>query len=63
MAVIDTKNYSKYKVTGTLRNGRRFSAKVYTNPHMAFGINLWNGSVWGWSKKAKKWVLLQRVTP
>ena len=59
--IIDTKKYTKYKVTGTLRNGRRFPAKVYTNPHQAFGINLWKGSVWGLNKKTKKWELLDRV--
>lgn len=62
MATIDTSKYSKYKVTGVLRNGRRFPAKVYEKPQWAFGINLWSGSVWGYNKSKRKWELLKRVS-
>jgi len=58
---IDTKKYSKYKVTGVTTDGRRFKPKIYSHPHWAFGINLWKGSVWGWNKKTRKWELLNRV--
>jgi hypothetical protein len=48
-----------YKVTGVDKNGKRF--KIETDSRMyAFGINLWNGSVWE-LQKDDKWKLLRRV--
>lgn len=50
-----------YKVTGVDKNGKRF--KIETNSRMhAFGINLWNGSVWQLQEN-NKWKLLNRVYP
>jgi hypothetical protein len=57
---IDLSKFEKFKVTGTYRNGQRFSPLVYTNPYFAFGINLWQGSVWGITKDGKQ-KLLKRV--
>lgn len=37
---------TRYKVTGVLRNGRRFKAIHTTNWHHAMCINLWRGNVW-----------------
>ena len=48
-----------YKVTGVDVYGKRF--KIETNSRMrAFGINLFNGSVWQLQKN-NKWKLLHRV--
>ena len=57
---IDLSKFVKFKVTGTYRNGRRFSPLEYTNPSYAFGINLWQGSVWGITKDGNQ-KLLKRV--
>jgi hypothetical protein len=35
-----------FVVTGILTNGKRFSPIHTDNPHYAFGINLWKGSIW-----------------
>ena len=52
--------YTKYIVTGLDINGRRFK-RIYESPMYAFGINLWNGSVWGLLESGKR-KLLKRVT-
>ena len=40
------KGYDEYHVTGVDRDGKRF--KIVTKNRMhAFGINLWQGTVWG----------------
>ena len=51
--------FEVYKVTGVDTYGKRF--KIETNSRMhAFGINLFNGSVWQ-LRKNNKWKLLHRV--
>ncbi len=51
--------FEVYKVTGVDTYGKRF--KIETNSRMhAFGINLFNGSVWQLQKN-NKWKLLHRV--
>ena len=50
----------EYHVTGTLVNGRRFKTIKTTNVHHAFGINLWNGSVW--QVRNGKRMLVKRVS-
>jgi len=50
---------TKFKVTGVLRNGRRFKA-IHTDSRMdAMMINLWRGSVW--QSQNGKWKLVHRV--
>jgi hypothetical protein len=51
-----------FLVTGTLRNGKRFSIKYSSSIaglSTSLGINLWRGSVWG-VKDGKK-TLIKRV--
>tara|TARA_R100001244_G_scaffold68739_2_gene56190 strand:- start:668 stop:850 length:183 start_codon:yes stop_codon:yes gene_type:complete len=53
------KGVVKYKVTGVLRNARRFRA-IHTDSYMhAVGINLWRGSVW--SMDDGKWRRIRTV--
>lgn len=49
-----------YKVTGILRNGRRFKAIYYSNAIDASRINLWHGSIYGIQEDGKC-KLLKRV--
>jgi len=49
----------KYDVTGTDRNGKRFSM-TYSNINFALAINLWNGSVWEVTNGKRK--LIKRVS-
>jgi len=50
---------TKYIVTGTLRNGRRFK-RIETSDRMhAMCINLWSGSVWEVKQGKRK--LIKRV--
>ena len=53
-------NFSSYIVTGVDTYGKRFR-KEYSEPQWAFGINLFQGSVWGVCKRTKKRKLLKRV--
>lgn len=51
---------TKYKVTGVLTNGRRFSAIHTTNLRYALSINLYRGTVWEevdghWRKIREVW--------
>ena len=44
-----------YKVTGVLRNGKKFKPLHTIHKAYALGINLWKGNVWestptGWKK-------------
>jgi hypothetical protein len=57
---IDLSDYTSFIVTGALANGRRFRQQ-HSNGRYAFGINLWNGSVWGVRKLDGKRQLLRRV--
>ena len=61
---VDLKDFTAFVVTGTTVYGRRFR-KEYpaTAPgfHTAFGINLWQGSVWGVRKDTGRRTLLNRV--
>ena len=60
MKTIDTSLYLTYIVTGKQVNGRRFRLQ-YDDARYAFGINLWNGRVWGVRKDNGKRQLLKRV--
>jgi len=57
-------SYSKIRVTGVLKNGKRFKAMEYSSDiagqMTAFGINLWQGTVWGILPNGKK-ELIKRV--
>tara|TARA_Y100000034_G_C6634527_1_gene277152 strand:- start:269 stop:490 length:222 start_codon:yes stop_codon:yes gene_type:complete len=53
-----TMNDVKYIVTGVDRQGKRFK-KEYSDPKWAFGINLWQGSIWKEVDGKRK--LLRRV--
>lgn len=57
-------DYTGFEVTGVDRRGSRFK-KSYDNSTAgamtAFGINLWNGSVWGILKSNGKRKRLRRV--
>lgn len=48
-----------YKVTGILRNGKRFKAIHTSNREHALGINLWSGTVWSWT--GTKWAKIKSV--
>lgn len=52
-------DYIKYDVTGITSSGKRFSLR-YSSSALAFGINLWCGSVWGVLPSGKR-KLLKRV--
>lgn len=52
-------DFDHYKVHYHLRNGEK-GTLTYSGPRMAFGINLWNGSVWGVRADGTK-MLLKRV--
>ena len=52
--------YKSYVVTGMTVYGRRFKKATAIAAH-AFGINLWNGSIWGIRKDNGKRELLRRV--
>lgn len=54
-------NGDTYKVTGKLRNGKRFRAMHYSNPHMALGINLWQGRVHQRKGGMGKWTCVKEV--
>ena len=60
MITIDLSDYTSFVVTGKLVNGRRFR-QTHSNGRHAFGINLWNGSVWGIRKDNGKRQRLKRV--
>jgi hypothetical protein len=60
MITIDLSEYTSFIVTGKLVRGGRFR-NVYSNGRYAFGINLWNGSVYGIRKSDGKRKLLKRV--
>lgn len=47
-----------YVITGVDRNGKRFRIKT-SNSIIAFGINVWRGSVWEVTNGKRK--LLKRV--
>lgn len=49
----------RFIITGRQVCGRRFRI-ITTNPRHAFGINLWNGSIW--LERDGRRMLLQRVT-
>ncbi len=51
---------SRYKVTGTDRNGNRFKAIITDNYWYARGINLYNGTKWQ-QDVSGKWNVIQRV--
>ena len=51
--------FIEFHVTGVDCNGSRFK-RVYSEPRWAFGINLWQGSVWGVTDTGKR-KLLKRV--
>ena len=53
------KDFVKFQVTGLTWRGKRFRL-TYSEPHMAFGINLWNGSIWGVLPNGRR-KLLKRV--
>lgn len=47
---INVKDYIRFEVTGVTVDGRRFKRTfpaTVAGGMTAFGINLWNGSVWG----------------
>ena len=48
-----------YKITGTLRNGKRFSPIVTDSYFRAMHINLWSGTVW--KRVDNKWKIIKRV--
>lgn len=54
------REFEKFIVTGVDVYGKRFRLE-YTEPQWAFGINLFNGSVWGVCKRTGKRKLLKRV--
>jgi hypothetical protein len=56
--MIDT--FILYKVTGKLRNGKRFKTMYYSNAIDASRINLWHGSVYG-ILESGKCKLIKRV--
>ena len=58
LAMIDT--FILYKVTGKLRNGKRFKTMYYSNAIDASRINLWHGSVYG-ILESGKCKLIKRV--
>ena len=53
-------DFTSYVITGKLVNGKRFR-KTAVSILYAFGINLWNGSVWGIRKDTGRRQLLRRV--
>jgi len=55
------RDYDSFVVTGKLTNGKQFKAIKTSNAAHAFGINLYDGSVWG--VKNGKRTLLKRVYP
>lgn len=57
---INLDEYTKFIVTGTLVNGRKFR-QVHSNGRHAFGINLYRGRVWGVRKVDGKRTLLKTV--
>lgn len=46
MSYIDPKDYVEYHVTGLTVHGTRFK-RVYQHLGWAWGVNLYNGSLWG----------------
>ena len=58
----DSGDFIKYKATGILTNGKRFSAIISTNWYHIQGINLYLGHKWG-LKPDGHWQLIQTVTP
>jgi hypothetical protein len=56
-----TTDFSRFKVTGMLRNGTRFLPIFTANYYQANSINLWRGSVFGLHIKENKWRLLKQV--
>jgi hypothetical protein len=54
-------DFSKFKVTGMLRNSTRFRPIITTSYYHANSINLWRGSVFGFHIKENKWRLLKQV--
>jgi hypothetical protein len=54
-------DFSKFKATGILTNGKRFKAIISINWYYIEGINLWHGNKWGLLKATNKWVKLERV--
>lgn len=58
---INLSDYSKFKATGILTNGKRFNAIHSTNWFYIDGINLYHGNKWGLNKTSGKWELLQTV--
>jgi len=62
MIVIDVAQYVKFVVTGTTVYGKRFRKQFDGSAHLyTFGINLWNGSVWGVLPNGKR-KLLKRAS-
>ena len=53
-------NFTKFEVTGVLRNGRRFKKMTFSSLMAASMINLYSGSVWGVTEDGKR-KLLRRV--
>lgn len=50
-----------WKVTGILRNGKRFKAIKTRNQMHAYGINLWRGTKWESEDGGKTWKVWYRV--
>lgn len=46
----------EFKITGTLRNGKRFSPIFTKTP---WQYNIWNGTVW--EKVDNKWKVVERI--
>ena len=57
---MESETQKNYVVTGVLRTGQRFKAIHTSNLFYAYGINLWNGSVWEVESNGKR-KLLKRV--
>jgi len=52
---------TRYIITGTLKNGKRFKPMVTSNKMHAMGINLWNGAVYEENTETGKRKLIKRV--
>tara|TARA_B100000579_G_scaffold129243_1_gene104298 strand:+ start:600 stop:887 length:288 start_codon:yes stop_codon:yes gene_type:complete len=58
-AMAKSKAPRQYQITGTLRNGKRFSP---FNTTMPANYNIWSGTVWEIMPNGKR-VMVQRIAP
>jgi hypothetical protein len=54
-------DFEKFKVSGLLVNGTRFQPILTTNYFYANSINVYRGSLRGYHKEEKRWIIIKEM--